>query len=317
MSELMRIPHNPTQMERSAAIEVHAPNHFCAGRPKQLGGRIMPYSAEISRSNPTHVIFALDQSLSMDDSFNQSGIRKADFVADVVNRTLHDLVIRCAQPEEVRDYYFISVIGYGASVGPCLGGALRGRTKIPISEIANTPARLENRTKKVSDGAGGLVEQRVRFPVWLDPVANDGTPMCAAFTMVDDILADWVREHEDGFPPVVLHLTDGGSTDGDPSSIAQSIMSKSTSDGSVLLFNCHVTEGNSAKIEYPATVSQLSHALAQMLFSISSPLPAPFQRAGSAVGLQMEEGSRGFVFNGDPVSVAQFFDIGTRPANLR
>jgi len=35
------------------------------------------------------------------------------------------------------------------------------------------------------------------------------------------------------------------------------------------------------------------------------------------MGLSTTEGARGFVFNGDPVSVAQFFEIGTRPANLR
>ena len=34
-------------------------------------------------------------------------------------------------------------------------------------------------------------------------------------------------------------------------------------------------------------------------------------------GFEVGDGSRGFVFNADPVSVIQFLDIGTRPANLR
>jgi hypothetical protein len=49
----------------------------------------------------------------MADSFGEHAVRKADFVADAVNRTLHDLVIRCTKTEEVRNYYEIAVIGYG------------------------------------------------------------------------------------------------------------------------------------------------------------------------------------------------------------
>lgn len=50
---------------------------------------------------------------------------------------------------------------------------------------------------------------------------------------------------------------------------------------------------------------------------MSSVLPAEFRRAGAELGRQLDEGARGFVFNGDAVELIQFFDIGTRPANLR
>ena len=75
----------------------------------------MAYGAEISRGNPTCFIFLLDQSASMADPFGGEPVRKADFVADAVNRTLHDLVIRCTKTEEVRNYYDIAVIGYGSA----------------------------------------------------------------------------------------------------------------------------------------------------------------------------------------------------------
>jgi hypothetical protein len=137
----------------------------------------MAYSAEISRGNPTFFVLMIDQSGSMSDAFGaESALRKADFVADVVNRTIHDLVIRCTRTEEIRNYYYLSVIGYGASVGPAFGGGLAGRTLIPVSDVAEMPARLENRTKKISDGAGGLVDSQVRFPVWMDAVSSGGTP---------------------------------------------------------------------------------------------------------------------------------------------
>jgi hypothetical protein len=142
--------------------------------------------------------------------------------------------------------------------------------------------------------------------------------MCQAFASVRDLLDQWLSEHKNGFPPTVLHLTDGESTDGDPGQVGNEILSRRTSDGEVLLFNCHVSARHSVKIEYPSDESQLPDDFAKGLFNISSRLPEPFRRSAKEIGISTGgEGARGFVFNGDPVSVAQFFDIGTRPANLR
>jgi hypothetical protein len=45
--------------------------------------------------------------------------------------------------------------------------------------LATLPARIEQRMKKVEDGAGGLVEQPIRFPVWFDPKAATAQRRCA------------------------------------------------------------------------------------------------------------------------------------------
>src|SRR3989338_4991999 len=105
----------------------------------------MPYQAEISRANPTCFIFVLDQSGSMVDTFGggETNLRKADFLADVVNKTLYDLVMRCTKPEEVRNYYHVAILGYGAGVGAAFGGSLAGRDLISISEVADAPVRVE------------------------------------------------------------------------------------------------------------------------------------------------------------------------------
>lgn len=279
----------------------------------------MAYSAEISRSNPTCFLFVIDQSGSMGDPFGgEIVVRKADFVADVMNRTLHDLVIRCTRTEEVRNYCYISVLGYGGgAVGPVLAGALTGRDLVPIAEVADNPARIDTRTKKVSDGAGGLVDTQVRFPIWLEPSAGGGTPMCQALGMIQQTVEQWVSEHKGGFPPTILHLTDGESTDGDPTEIGKRIMSLKTSDGEALLYSCHVSSARSAKVEFPSNDSSLPDNFARMLYSISSPLPSPFLQSAQQVGINVSEGAKGFVFNGDAASVVQFFEIGTRPANMR
>src|SRR5262249_37632331 len=154
---------------------------------------------------------------SMGDPFGGGGGKdKADGVADAINRLLQNLVIKCAKSEGVRDYYEVGVLGYGAAVGPAFSGVLAGRDLVPISEVGNQPARVEERTKKVDDGAGGLIDQTVKFPVWFDPVANGGTPMCAALDRAQQILSAWTAQRAASYPPIVINITDGESTDGDP-----------------------------------------------------------------------------------------------------
>jgi len=132
----------------------------------------MAYSAEISRSNPTCFIFVIDQSGSMADSLGGESIgKKADFMADVVNRTLHDLVIRCTKTEEIRNYYHVAVIGYGDSVKPILAGNLSGRELVPIAELADNPARRQPRQKSSRrswwiGGAAGAISRLDRSYFW-------------------------------------------------------------------------------------------------------------------------------------------------------
>lgn len=280
----------------------------------------MPYSADISRNNPACLVILLDQSGSMNDNFGAGEVplRKADYLADVVNRTLHDLVIRCTRAEAIRDYFHVAVIGYGTNgsgVSSAYSGQLSGKTIVRISEVGEYPARLDERKKKVPDGAGGLVEQSVRFPIWIDPRAENGTPMCAALQHAQGIVAEWVREHPSGFPPIVLHITDGESGDGDPTAVGTALMNLGTSDGKALMFTCHLSSTRASKVEYPASADGLPDAFARTLFGISSVLPPEFSKAAKDLGLGLPEGARGFVFNADATSLVHFFDIGTRPAN--
>jgi hypothetical protein len=276
------------------------------------------YSAEISRANPTCFVFVLDQSASMLDTIGGvSGQRKCDVVADALNRLLSELAVKCAKEEGVRDYFHVAVIGYGATVGPALSGQLAGRELVPLSEVAAAPARLEPRTKKVPDGAGGLIDQEIRFPIWVDPVGGNGTPMSSALTRVHGILSNWLVAHPDCFPPVVLNLTDGQSTDGDPSPAADSVRNLASTDGSVLLFNLHVSDAATSPIIFPNSELSLPNDYARGLFRSSSMLPAGMQSYAQQQGLPVHEGSRGFVFNADMSSVVQFLDIGTRASDLR
>ena len=279
----------------------------------------MVYSAEISRANPSCFLFLIDQSGSMADSFGagESNRRKADGVADAINRLLQNLVIKCAKEEGVRDYYHVGVIGYGTHVGPSFTGSLAGRELVPISEIANTPARVDERIRKTDDGAGGLIDQTIRFPVWFDPVASGGTPMCQAMAQASSILQRWLSQYPDCFPPIVINITDGEATDGDPSGAADTIRKLKNNDGELLLFNLHLSSQRAAPIEFPDSEVGLPDQFAQLLFRMSSPLPAYMRSIAQQEGYRASEGTRGFVFNADIVAVVRFLDIGTRPSDLR
>jgi hypothetical protein len=107
----------------------------------------MSYEAEISRNNPSAFLFLIDMSGSMTDPYG-SGKRKADGVADAINKLLTNLSIKCTKSEGVRDYYDVGVISYGKRVEPALVGELTGVSLASISSVANHPARVEERTKK-------------------------------------------------------------------------------------------------------------------------------------------------------------------------
>lgn len=273
----------------------------------------MAYTAEITRSNPSCFVFMVDQSGSMDEKMaGAAGQRKCDVVADALNRLLQEISVRCAKEEGIRDYFHVSVIGYGAKVQSALGGSLVGLETVPISKIAMAPSRIEVRTKKSSDGAGGLFEQRVKFPVWVDPVASGGTPMTKAFLHAKSIVEKWLEGYPCCFPPVVMNLTDGESTDGAPAAPAESLRRLCSADGSTLLFNLHVCSDNSEPATFPDSELSLSNAYAKQLFQISSVLPPGMREYAATQGYRTSDGTRGFVFNADATSLVQFLDIGTR-----
>src|SRR6266480_2986100 len=129
----------------------------------------MPYTAAIDRVNPTAFLFVIDQSGSMDERM-ETGTSKAQFVADVLNNTLYQLIIRCTRADGVRNYFDVGVVAYGGSgVQSGFKGELQAGQIHPISAVEANPLRVEGRTKRVPDGAGGLVDQSVKFPVWFDP----------------------------------------------------------------------------------------------------------------------------------------------------
>lgn len=269
----------------------------------------MTYEKRIDRENPGCIVFLIDQSGSMQDPMGGATGSKATNVAGVVNSVLYELVLRCikSQEEGPRHYYDIGVVGYGGEVR----NALRpGSPSLLIGsdELGRNPAQIADVVAQ--DGSSS------RRPIWIEPRGNGGTPMCGAFDLAGSTVAAWIQQHPGSFPPIVINITDGESTDGDPATWADRLRALSTSDGSLLLFNVNISEKAGSSIVFPADGVGLPDASAQMLFRISSVLPDYMVSIARASGYPTTAGARGFAFNADFSAVASFLRVGTSTAQM-
>jgi hypothetical protein len=264
----------------------------------------MPYSADINRSNPTCFLFLIDQSRSMAEPFaGAPGKTKAEGVADAINSLLCNLCLTCQKGQTILDRLFVGVIGYGERIAPGLGGPLAGRDLVPISAVACHPLRIEQRPRPGGSAAS--------FPVWFDPLARGKTPMCAALDLARTLLAGFLAQHPDCFPPVVINISDGMANDGDPQGPSGQLRQLSSSDGNVLLFNAHLSARDGSGIMLPDSEAGLPDAHARLLFRMSSVLPAPIRASAGQAGFRVSAGTRGFVFNANLDLVVQFLRVGT------
>jgi hypothetical protein len=274
-----------------------------------------PYAEEISRTKPSAITFLIDQSGSMAEGFDDipaEKAAKAQGAADALNRCIANIIMRCTKDEGIRDYFYIGIWGYGVSVEPILRGTSQEQPLMPVSQLYNL-CRVENRVREVPDGRGGTRQQTIKYPVWVEPKADGETPMCMALEKVHQALEGWVGAHNDSYPPTVINITDGASTDGDPRFTGWKIMQLANGNRSrALLFNIHITANSKLPpILYPSNGNEL-YSYAKLLFEMSSELPDKLIIEAGMGGLNIQEGAHGFVFNGGLNDLIRFLDIGTR-----
>lgn len=239
---------------------------------------------------------------------------KAEALAFNVNRLLANAVIQCSKGDNrVLDYFEVGVLGYGAEVQFALPGTDTNRPLLPISVVGDNPRRLDEVIRTEPDGAGGNIQVPMLSPVWVDPVTDGTTPMVEALTVAEQALSTWCAQHPTSFPPIVINLTDGASTDGDPRVLAEKVRSLRTNDGPALMFNVHLSHTAFDEALLPSSPEGLPDDYAMLLFSMSSELPAQMAEAAASLGYQVRPGARGFLYNAQAASVVEFLDIGTRP----
>lgn len=263
------------------------------------------YSKRVSRECPTAFVLLLDQSGSMAEIW-QNGLSKAEQVATIVNSALKNLVLSATRGGEVYDYVDVAVIGYGGTgpdgVRAMLPGTSLGSPFLRLSEIAKQPrvAVVQN-----SDGSSR------RETTWFDAVAGGGTPMNAAFGVSVKAVNEWVQSREDSFPPIVINITDGEATDGDPSSSARDLTGLSTAHGNVLLFTAYLGAGGGAQVLYPDQVPNGLASGATNMFNVSSVVPQVLRNNAESMNVKISPRGRGFLFNASLDEVSGLVNFGT------
>lgn len=262
----------------------------------------MPYTKMMSSAKPGLIIFLIDQSGSMSDDFGVSE-SKADFATKAVNRAINELILTNADGATIKDRCFLSLIGYGQSVAELRSDYLNA--------LADSPIRINKVKKKVSDGAGGLVEIEDEMPIWFESVAENGTPMSEALEIAFDLCQKWIQQKPDHPVPIVLNISDGMPNDKSTAlASAQKVMNLSCADGNILLLNVHITKGG-VPLTFPNSDMNLHNDHSKLLYNMSSTIPQEYFGAAEKAGLPVVTGSKGFIFNADAELLIKFIQFGS------
>ena len=262
----------------------------------------MAYNVPIGSLHPGCFVILVDQSASMYEQW-QSGT-KAEAAALIVSRTIYALGLACDVGSEIKDRCHVSVIGYGDRVECLIDGM--------ISEVYRSPIATRKVKRLISDGADGVVEIEAEAPIWLQPTADNGTPMHTAFEYAAEVAGKWCSEHPNYFPPVVFNITDGAANQPDLTiEAADKVMNIQTEDGNVLVFNVHIASGRN-EVLFPHNTERFADDLfAQFLFGISSILPEPLRREAKTQGFDPQAYARCLGYNVTEVELIRMLNFST------
>jgi hypothetical protein len=272
------------------------------------------HTKQWSSATPGLLVFLIDESGSMLSQFKDSNDSRTVFATRVVNRVIDSIIQKNYNGDRANDRCFIVAIGYSIGAKELCSGFL--------SDLDQSPKRMETVKKKISDGAGGLVEIDKTMPIWVEPTTTDGwTDMAAAFKMAKEIIENWVKDKPDSPAPVIINVSDGipyynhkGTAEcaQETAAIAKEIMDIQTSDGNVLIFNAEIgATGNQIILPTSKDEVKAGGEGAEFLFDISSVIPDGYAGAALKNGLELKENSKGAVFAADAENLIKLIDFGS------
>ena len=264
-----------------------------------------------SSANPGLLIILLDQSGSMLNEYDGTGMTRTKFATLAVNKVIDNIIQKNFDGDAPKNRCFISVIGYNHDVKELSSGWLK--------DLDSSPLRYETLKKKTPDGAGGIVEVEVKQPVWVEPINEDGaTNMLGAFQLAKELVEKWMTDNSDGPAPVIINISDGvpyydGKDIRDCMSetvaLANEIKSLSNSDGNVLIFNAQIDSVPTTV--FPSDRNDIQQEAGQFLYDITSEVPESYKAAAAKNELPTKDGSRGCIFGADGVQLIQLIDFGS------
>jgi hypothetical protein len=266
------------------------------------------YNARCRADRRGCLIILIEQSPTMAEPMIGEAIdaqeTKARKAATLANQLLNEVQKRCQTSAVVRPKIDIAVLGYGyqGQVTDALHISASIQELVPISDVSDHPLLVSHTMVAEFDPeTGGLVQIPVDIPMWIEPTVGHSSPLCAALETAQNIAQAWVQDHPDNYyyPPMVVNISGGPSTDGDPWFQAVKLMKIANDDGQVLLFNCRISNDATQSIQYPTSPQQVAHdPWSLRLFNMSSLVPETTRWiVHEYYELDMSVGARGFALN--------------------
>lgn len=263
-----------------------------------------------SSATPGLLIILVDQSGSMMKPYDGEDSR-TQFAAKAVNRVINTIIQKNFDGKQPKNRCFITVIGYDAEVKKLVSGFLQ--------KLEANPLRVEEVTKKVSDGAGGLVEIKAKMPIWIEPIDKDRwTNMTGAFQMAKETVEAWMADKPDNPAPVIINISDGrpyydkkeiSECEKETIEVVNAIKAIDTNDGKIQIFNAMLGDGE--KVVFPVSDADLVSDEAKFLYEISTEIPDAYKGAAEKNELKYEAGARGAIYNADAEHLVKLIDFGS------
>lgn len=192
--------------------------------------------------------------------------KRIEVVSEALTKIMKVMLRRSAKGEVVSPRYALSMIAYSSGVTDIFGGVVTIEQAVKMGQPT-----LQTYDRTFSD---------------------------LAFQRAYDILSQRIGATNGCPAPMVCHLTDGEYNGNDPRPIFQQLRSLSNDDGPVLVENIYVGENltktpiNDAKSWGGITdVSQLADPYTQVLYEMSSPLPASYAQEMAKDGYSLQAGA--------------------------
>ncbi len=258
----------------------------------------------ITSTNPCLLVYMIDQSKSMEESFGNANYSKSIEVANAINDILYEVGLRCYESSgELKNRFEVAIIGYGIdsnAVRSAWQGNLANRWVLSVNEFFKNPI-------------GNLNEK----PFWIRPYAVHDTPMTKAFENAYRLCQDWIQwgNHRDCHPPIIINITDGEATDAGSSfrsliGQVDKLKSLNTNFGNAFVLNIHISSNAGERKLFPSRIES-TDKFSRLLFDLSSPLNSNMIRIAQSLGYNVHDGSKGYVFNGNASDLLNFLNIGT------
>jgi hypothetical protein len=256
----------------------------------------MTYMQEVSTIRPGCLVLLVDQGAAMSAQWGtSSGLLKADGAAQAANDILFTLLLRSVVDlqQGPRHLYDVALLTYHDELvdAPLTQTGLMAVSDLDVHSLVTAGSE--------------------RRPTWLRPYASGRALVGGAIDAAGKLIASWLREHRESFPPIVINIasrTEGHASADTVRSWAERLGSLGTSDGHVLLFNLVLSDTREVFFELPTEAS--SH---NGLAMASSPLPPSFVEAAQLLGFSPGVNAIAYAECSSPVSLATAIEVALSP----